>query len=437
MAEPVTMPKLAMTQESGTILQWFKTEGETVRVGEPLLEVMTNKVNIEVESYTEGVLLKRLYEAGTEVPVLDVIAYIGEAGEPVPTNEAAPLPSGGENAAVPSASDTSAANARPSSNEPGARDAASDAGQKVRATPAARALARAHGVPLQQIQGSGHLGRIHREDVQAYLEQRIALENASPAQRRSKPRATADAPEAKAARQVTADTDDQTVVPLTGMRRVIGQRMAESAFQAPHVTLCLEVDMRAASELRTQLIPLVEAETGTRLSMNTLILKTVARVLRKHPNVNATWAQENALVQHRSVNLGMAVSVPGGLLVPVIPGADRLGLGELAAKASELADRARAQKLSPDDLQGGTFTVSNLGMFGIEEFTPIINQPQVAILGVGSMIEKPTVHNGQVVIGPQMKLSLSFDHRALDGAEAAMFLRDVKQSLESPMSLLL
>lgn len=425
------MPKLAMTQETGTILQWYKSVGDAVRVGEPLLEVMTNKVNVEVESYVDGVLLKRLFEEGAEVPVLDVIGYIGKAGEAIPTQDA-PQQSAAA-AALPTATDApvaAASEAKAQSDETGS----------VRATPAARALARQHGVYLAEVRGTGALGRIHREDVEAFIEHRQAQSAPTPAERRHQESPAAAVPAKSPVKTSSSPApsmeQDATVVPLTEMRRIIGAHMAESAYTAPHVTLVVEADMQALSDLRQQLLPSIEAETGARLSVNTVLLKAVASVLHRYPNVNATWGEGAQLIQHRSVHLGMAVSVPNGLLVPVVRDADRLGLAELTERAKQVSDAARNQKLSPDDLQGGTFTVSNLGMFEIEEFTPIINQPQVAILGVGNIIEKPVAREGQVVIRPQMKLSLSFDHRALDGAEAAMFLRDVKRTLEQPLSML-
>jgi pyruvate dehydrogenase E2 component (dihydrolipoamide acetyltransferase) len=436
MVKEVTMPKLTMTQETGTILQWYKTEGDPVETGEPLLEVMTNKVSVDVESYNDGVLLKRLYDEGTEVHVLEVIAYVGNEGERIPDNQ-----KDTEDKALP----VSTGAILPSNHEqePELRP------DKVRATPAARALARLREVNLRDISGSGNCGRIHKEDVQAFIEKRDSVPVTSPSERRNESTASCQSQkqishhqkkavelERRDIKNIQEIIPGDTVVQLTGIRQVIGERMAQSAFQAPHVTLTLQVDMSSATELHKQMLPLVEDETDVRLSNNTLVLKVVASVLRKHPNINATWHGKNELVHHKSVNLGMAVAVPNGLVVPVIPDVDRMGFSELSIATKRLREDARAGKLPPDAFSGGTFTVSNLGMYGIEVFTPIINSPQVAILGVGSVIEKPVAVNGKVEVRPQMVLSLSFDHRALDGAEAAMFLKNLKQVLEQPLLIL-
>jgi pyruvate dehydrogenase E2 component (dihydrolipoamide acetyltransferase) len=425
MVKEVNMPKLAMTQETGTILHWYKSVGDPVCAGEPLLEVMTNKVSIDVESYNDGILLKKLYEEGSEVPVLEVIAYVGRAGEQVPEIQ--------KQAAATSPVSPNITSPANHESEPEIER------NKVRATPAARALVRAHGAILQNVHGSGSHGRIHREDVRAFIEETESTFTASPSERRqeSVERSQTSTHVTNQSANVTEKKPDlapgDSAIQLSGMRRVIGERMVQSAFQAPHVTLMLEVDMLMATELRKQLMPLVEQQTGIRLSLNTIILKAVASVLRKHPNVNATWRTDNELIHHKTVNLAMAVAVPNGLVAPVITDAERMGLSELSAVIKRLAEDARTQKLSPDALENGTFTVSNLGMYGIENFTPIINPPQTAILGVGAVIEKPAAVNGKIEIRPQMSVSLSFDHRALDGAEAALFLKDLKQVLEQPI----
>lgn len=428
MAQEVTMPKLAMTQETGTILQWYKAEGDSIQIGEPLLEVMTNKVNIDVESYHEGILLKRLYEAGTEVPVLDTIAYIGHANELDSFFSDVPIPSQPPN--IPK----STSNRKEEHIE--TTHISTSIVPKIRATPAARALARVHQIELIHVSGSGEHGRIHRDDIQAFLEKRTSNVQSSPSDRRNIDKIKSEINPTQNNSIVHLLNSDETLVKLSGMRKVIGQRMSQSAFCAPHVTLVLEVDMLGMNQFREQLNAHLNLQESQRISMNVFLLKATAVTLRKHPNVNATWHSDDELLEHRNVHLGMAVAVSKGLYVPVITDADRLGMVELSNESKRLAKEAREQTLSPDDLQGGTFTVSNLGMFGIEEFTPIINAPQVAILGVGKMIDKPVVWNGEITIRPQMKLSLSFDHRALDGAEAAEFLQDLKQTIEQPMLLL-
>ncbi|NGQ96040.1 2-oxo acid dehydrogenase subunit E2 [Brevibacillus sp. SYP-B805] len=407
MATGVFMPKLSMTMEQGTIIQWFKQEGDDVREGELLLEVMTDKINIEVEAYATGKLLKIYYGANQTVPVNQIIAYIGEADEVVPEHP-------------PALDETARQAAEAGANEPGAAAAPETAAQeqKIRATPVARRIARENGLALEQIKGSGPNGRIHRIDV----EQALARRSAQAAPPVKEPiRSSAPSP----LRQRK----------LEGMRRVIAQRMAQSAFTAPHVTLTTEADMSRAIELRTELLPAVEKATGLRLSYTEVIVKAVATALVRHPHINVSL-QDDVLIERDEVNVGLAVAVPDGLLVPVVKHADRRGLAELTAECKRLAGLAREGKLLPDDMRGGSFTISNLGMYAIDAFTPIINPPEIAILGVGRIHEKPVGVNGQILLRPMMTLSLSFDHRAVDGAPAAAFLQEIKEILESPWQLL-
>lgn len=418
------MPKLAMTQETGTILQWYKNEGESVEAGEPLLEVMTNKINIDVESYVDGILHKRLFEAGDEVPVLDVIAYIGGADESLPDPS---MNVSRETTLNEPADAVTNQTSLDNKDEPQSR---------VRATPAARAEARKLGISLANIQGTGPRSRIQREDVVAYAETRVSESTTTPSERRTEPQENQKRVEIQVVRNVERETTSSQIVPYRGMRKIIGQRMAESAFQAPHVTLVREIDVSETIALRSRLLPIVERQTGTKLSLNTMVLFATAHALTKHPNVNATWGSADEIVQHDEVHLGTAVAAPQGLLVPVIHSAQSFSLAGISERVSRLVQDARNGKLSPDALQGGTFTVSNLGMFGIEAFNPIINSPQVAILGVGASIEKPVVQDGNVVVRPMLTLNLSFDHRVLDGAEAAMFLQTLADILVHPDELL-
>lgn len=225
------------------------------------------------------------------------------------------------------------------------------------------------------------------------------------------------------------------MIKLQGMRKIIAQRMSQSAYTAPHVTITTTVDMTAAKAMRTELLPIVEKQTGLRLSYTEILLKAISACLVKHPNLNARWENEEVVLQDHT-NIGLAVSVKDGLLVPVIFEAERMGLAELVRKSKEVAGKARDNKLKPEDLSGGTFTVSNLGMYAVDSFTPIINQPEVAILGVGQIQDKPAVIGGQVLVRPMMTLSLSFDHRVVDGAPAAAFLTELKTVLEQPYQLL-
>jgi len=411
MAKEVLMPKLGMTMETGTIVQWFKEEGDHVESGEILLEVMTDKINIEVESYESGTLLKKYYHEDDVVPVNQVIAYIGEPGEKVPDQP----PQRSEQAAKET--ETSQPTAESSNKEQPMRPT-----DKPRATPAARKLAREHDVNLMEVEGTGARGRIHREDVERFIEQRK--------QRQPEP-----AIAAPSATPVPSATPPKRT-PLTGMRKLIGERMVQSVQEAPHVTLHSEIDMTQVVEVRKQLLPDIEAKTGYRLSYTEIIVKAVAVVLKDHPALQ-TSIEGDELVTHDEVNIGLAVSHPQGLIVPVIRQADRLGLAELTTICKQLAKDAREGRLSPDATSGGTFTISNLGMYAVDSFTPIINPPESAILGVGRIVEKPVGYNGEITLRSMMSVSLSFDHRVMDGVPAAAFLTQLKEVLENPYQLLI
>ncbi len=449
MATEVFMPKLSMTMETGTVLQWFKQEGDDVREGDLLLEVLTDKINIEVEAYASGKLLKIYYGADEVVPVNQVIGYIGAEGENVPDAPPSAGDAGGQAEAAEEAGQAA-----------DGADAAVDghaAGDKVRATPAARRVARENGIALHGVKGTGERGRIHRADVEQALAQGkqtepkatplakklaqaegIALESVTGSGVNGKV-VKADVEQhqrgiaAQAAEATPAALPEK--VKLDGMRKVIAQRMVQSAFTAPHVTLVTEVDMHASIAMRTALLPVIEKRTGLRLSYTEIIMKAVAHALAQHPKVNASL-QDDAIVYHQQVNVGLAVAVPNGLLVPVVKQADQQGLAELTANCKRLSSLARENKLLPEHMSGGTFTISNLGMYAIDAFTPIINQPESAILGVGRINEKPVGVAGKIELWPMMTLSLSFDHRVMDGAPAAEFLQAVKETLENPYQLM-
>ncbi|MDR7316666.1 dihydrolipoamide acetyltransferase family protein [Brevibacillus nitrificans] len=408
MATAVFMPKLSMTMETGTVIQWFKQEGDQVREGDVLLEVLTDKINIEVESYTTGTLLKIYYGPDEVVPVNQVIGYVGAAGEVVadapPSLEAADTQQVGEKQEEHEEAEAST------------EETYSD-GAKLRATPVARRIARENDVDLCQLKGSGPNGRIQKVDVEHPIAARKGQSQ----------------PAVSQASETVASTSKSSK--LEGMRKVIAQRMTQSAFTAPHVTLTTEADMTRVKEVRATLLPSIEKATGHRLSYTEIIIKAVAAALARHPKVNASL-QDETIVYHNSIHVGLAVAVPDGLLVPVVKHADRKGLAELTTDTKRLAGLAREGRLLPDDMRGGTFTISNLGMYAIDAFTPIINQPESAILGVGRIHEKPVGVDGQIVLRPMMSLSLSFDHRVMDGAPAAAFLQDIKEFLEAPYHLL-
>lgn len=400
MATPVIMPKFGMAQEEATILRWYKEVGERVEKGEPLLEVQTDKVSMDVEAPADGVLLKVKFEPNQVVPVTVVIAYLGEPGEVVVEEEAL-KPEEAEAVAGPSAG-AGAVVTEPALAPEGPMG-------KVRATPVARKLAQERGIDLTLVKGTGPKGLIRTEDVEAY----VAAAKAVPA--------------------VSAELAADEVVPLVGVRRTIAKRMQSSWQTAPHITFTVSIDVTAAEAQRA-------AWNGRRLpqeaklSVTGLIVKAVASLLPKHPYLNASAGAEE-IVLHRQVNIGMAVAMEDGLIVPVLKGADRLSLEEIAAESRDLAERARAGKLTLEDVQGGTFTVSNLGMFGVEQFTAIINPPESAILAVGTVKPELIIVDGRVVVGQMMRVTLSMDHRVADGALAGRFLADLKAALERPEGL--
>lgn len=463
MAKVLMMPALGQTVEEQRILQWFKSEGEEIKKGEPLAEFETDKVNIEWESPEAGVLRRILAPVDAFVPINEPIAIIGTADEPidalVPGDGATPAaaeaaPSPGGNGAQPAAQPAESVPpvvegrvfASPRAQRqaadlgieisalagrgtgPGGRIQAGDvlayhaemqtAGRAPKASPLARAVATDAGLDLAGLAGSGVGGRITAEDV------RSATQSAAPDPAAAPPAPVA--PSAGGARTIT----------LSGLRKRVADNIARSVREAPHVTLNLSADMTEAKRLREELLPAVEKATGIRLSYTDIVVKAAAAALGDHPYVNA-HIQGDTLTLFEDVHIGLAVSLgEAGLIVPVIRDAGRIGLAAIARARQDLAARARDNKLGAADLSGGTFTVSNLGNYGIESFSPIINPPQVAILGVGGMQEQVVARNGAPVVRPMMGLSLSFDHRALDGAPAAAFLARLREILENPYLML-
>ncbi|OCA87783.1 branched-chain alpha-keto acid dehydrogenase subunit E2 [Bacillus sp. FJAT-27225] len=446
MAKEIFMPKLSSTMATGTLLQWFKEEGDSVEIGEPLFEIMTDKINIEVESYDQGVLLKKYFDADEEVPVNQIVGYIGEAGENIPASSP-----GLSGAAEEEPEDNAAESETQEQAAPVETSSVQAAEEKPRATPAARRIARVNNLVLGAIPGSGPNGRIHKKDVTAFLENAEAEPKVTPLARKVALAEQVDLGSVKGSGvngKIVKD-DVFSAVPKTetsapaaskrkkmsGMRKVIGERMSQSAYTAPHVTLTSEVDMSKVKELRASLLPVIEKKTGFRLSYTDILIKAVASALSRHPQVNVS-IEDDEIVQHSHVHIGLAVAVQDGLMVPVIKDVPGKGLAEITADAKEIGQLARNNQLRPDQLKGSTFTISNLGMYAIDAFTPIINQPESAILGVGRIHDKPVAVNGALEIRPMMALSLSFDHRAMDGAPAAAFLTELKQILENPFELL-
>lgn len=424
--------------ESATILQWYKGEGEAVQKGEPVLEVMTDKINIDIEADASGVLLKQVFQAETEVPVNTVIGYIGVEGETVKPAEtgahAETLPVNEQNDKQQNTQ------TEPTLVTP------STLANRPRATPSARRLAQMHGVDLRQLAGSGPRNRIQKVDVEQYVQTQLQAQEAvhsdSPVREVRVRTGVAgevgrsSLPEGERASLVQPAHGGATRIPVTGMRKVVGERMASSAFSAPHVTLTSEVNLAETVRLRNRLLPVIESQTKQRLSYTELIILAVARTLRRNPLLNASF-HEDFIELHNEIHIGMAVAVSNGLVVPVVQHADQKGLAQIVEECKSLAKAARENQLRPENLSGGTFTVSNLGMYRVDAFTPIINKGETAILGVGRVVEKPVVNSGAVEVQPMMMLSLSFDHRVVDGVPAAQFLTDLTNALENPDQLIL
>lgn len=406
MATEVIMPKVDMVMDEGTFVEWLKQEGDHVEKGEPLFVILTDKANIEIEAPASGILAGVRARPDDVIPVTEVIAYILEPGEALPKAEPRPT----AQAEVPIAA------------EPQVAEAPWPGDGKVRATPVARRLAVELGLDLTQVPGRGPRGRIHKADVLHFAEGR---------QKVSAPPAAA----APVAHVALPEARRQEVVPLTGPRKIIAERMAYSASTAPHIALSLRVDMSETTRLRDRLLEPLQQKTGHRLSFTAIIARAVAAVLPQHPYLNSSLHGEE-IILWEDVHLGVATSVENVLIVPVIREAQRKNLEQIVAALGDLTERARARKLTPAEMTGSTFTLSNLGMFGVESFTAIINPPEAAILAVGEIVDTPVGVEGEIVLRPLLNLTLSADHRLVDGVAAARFLADLKTTLENPYLLI-
>jgi pyruvate dehydrogenase E2 component (dihydrolipoamide acetyltransferase) len=412
MATEIKLPRLGQGMESGTIVKWLKSEGDTVEKGEPLYELDTDKVTQEVEADASGVLLKIAVESG-EVEVGRTIAVIGEQGEAFQLSEE-PRAEG------------SPARAREQEREEGRRVSADFTeqvtqiqapveanGGRIKASPLARRIARERGIDLSSVAGTGPEGRVVAEDVERAAASAGPAPLTAPAQ---VPAAPLPAPEGVEVQQ------------LSSMRKTIARRLTE-AWQAPVFQLGITADMARAQELRERLVE--RHGDGPKPTISDLLTKVVAAALIRHREVNALYLGDS-IELHPTANIGIAVAIPNGLVVPVIPNCERKTIAEIAAKRADLVERSRAGKLRQEDLDGGTFTISNLGMYGIERFIAVLNPPQAAILAVGTIEDKVVAVDGQPTVRPRMELTLTCDHRAVDGATGAEFLRDVKALLEEP-----
>ena len=420
MSVEVTMPKFGLTMQEGTIQRYFKAQGDSVQAGEPLYEVETEKVLYEVEAPASGTLAAALFPEGATVECGVVVAIIAESGE-----DAAAVGAhyGASAAAQGGAPAAQAAGAPPRAHGGGAAaSAADDAGARRAISPVARKLAAELGVELACVTGTGPGGRITREDVERAAEAARALAGAGAAPRAAAAGAPAPAARAPAAPAAPAAAGGPPPaarsIPMRGMRKTIAERMSQSLREAAQLTITSEADVTAAVELRERLVRQFDFTYGD------LLLQAVARALLRHPRMNARLSGD-AIAIMPQVNVGMAVALDDGLIVPVVMDADKRPLREIAAVTRELGERARAGKLRLEEVSGGTFTITNLGTFGVDAFTPIINTGETGILGVGRIVEKPVVHRGEIARRSMMTLSLTFDHRLIDGAPAAQFLQTV------------
>ncbi|KAB2329292.1 dihydrolipoamide acetyltransferase family protein [Bacillus mesophilum] len=438
MAKEIFMPKLSSTMSVGTLIQWFKEEGDPVEIGEPLFEILTDKIEIEVEAYEEGILLKKYFKQDDEVPVNQVIGYIGEADEQVPDS------SPGQSVSEHNESDEEI-----EQSQSVAAEQSSKPEEKVRATPAARRIAKENDMNLSIIQGSGPNGRIQQQDLLDYLNLDAEQVKITPLANKMAKEHEIDistlkgtGSNGKITKQdiMLTSAESQTAVTSTrrkmsGIRKVISKRMLHSVQSVPHVTLTSEIDMTNIKELRQSLLPIIEKQTDLRITYTDILVKALGSAMTRHPQMNVS-IDGDEIIQHSSVNIGVAVAIEDGLIVPVIHDAAHKGLAEIVKQSKQLGKLARSNQLTSENLTGATFTISNLGMYAIDAFTPIINLPEIAILGVGRIHEKPIVVDGSIEVRSMMAVSLSFDHRAIDGAPAAAFLTELKQILENPYELL-
>lgn len=429
MAIVIDMPKLSDTMEEGVIAKWNVKEGDEVSSGDIIAEVETDKATMDVEVFDGGTVLKLVASEGESVKLGGIIAIIGDEGEDISS-----LLDGGS---APKEKESAKKEEKSSGKETEKdfdplfgelegeeadekQDASAD-GDRVKASPLARKMAQKQGIDLSKVKGTGPNGRVVKADIEGFESKQEApkTEPKSETKASSKPSAAAAA----------SSYED---IPITQMRKTIARRLSESMFTNPHFYETIDIDMKKAVQMRESL----NAMPDVKVSFNDMVVKACAVALRRHPKVNVSWLGD-VIRMHKEVHIAVAVAVEDGLLTPVIRDTDRKGFAEIGREVRELAGKAKDKKLQPDQMEGSTFTISNLGMFGIEEFTAIINPPNACILAVGAIRDVPVVENGEVVPGKRMKVTLSSDHRVVDGALAAQFLQTLRSLLEEPMGMLL
>ena len=415
----ITMPRLSDTMTTGTVATWLKKVGDEVKEGDILAEIETDKATMEFESFNSGTLLFIGINEGETAPVDSVLAIIGPAGTDV-TGIAENFGKGEAPAATETTEKTTEAPTKEATQETATATATENG--RVFASPLAKQIAKDKGINLSQVKGSGENGRIVKSDVENFT---ASAPVAAPTTSQPETHTTAAKPFVPAGEVVTEEIKNSQ------MRKIIAKRLAESLFTAPHYNLTIEVNMDDAMKSRA----IINAVPDTKVSFNDMVIKACAMALKKHPKINSQWKEDAITINHH-VNIGVAVAVEDGLVVPVLKFTDAMSLSQIGAGVRDMAGRAKTKKLLPTEMEGSTFTVSNLGMFGIVEFNSIINQPNSAILSVGAIVEKPVVKDGQIVVGNTMMLSLACDHRTIDGATGAQFLQTLKVFIENPVTML-
>jgi len=416
MAEIITMPRLSDTMTEGVVAQWLKKVGDKISEGDILAEIETDKATMEFESFNEGTLLFIGLQDGDSAPVDSLLAIIGEEGENIdaiikdfkvaaPAEESAPVKEAPKATAPAPVSEAPAAPAAAQVAAPVVNTG------KIVASPLAKKIAQEKGINLATVAGTGDHGRVVKRDIENFV--------------------PAAAQAVTVTQTIALGEESFEETKNSQMRKVIARRLGESKFTAPHYYLMLEINMDSAIASRK----VINAIPDIKVSFNDMVVKACAMALKKHPQVNSQWFEDKIRVNHH-VNIGVAVAVEDGLLVPVVPFTDQKSLTQIGAEVKDKAIKAKTKKLTPAEMEGSTFTVSNLGMFGISEFTSIINQPNSAILSVGAIIEKPVVRNGEIVVGNTMKVTLACDHRTVDGATGAAFLQTLRQFIENPVTML-
>lgn len=421
-ASIVRMPKMSDTMEEGIIASWLKKKGDKVEAGDILAEVETDKATMELEAYEDGTLLYTAVEAGNGVAVDGVIAIIGEEGSDYEALLKAEEQGNDEPAEAPkeekSEAPTSTASAAPSiSSQPTASSTSSNG--RIKASPLAKKIASEKGIDLAQVNGSGTDGRIVKKDVEEFTPSK-------------QPQPSSDSGQPSISIPQVVGEERSEKVDLSQMRKVIAKRLSDSKFAAPHFYLTMEINMDKAIEARKSM----NEVAPVKISFNDMVIKAAAAALRQHPDVNVSWMGDH-MMKHSHIHMGVAVAIPDGLIVPVVRFADSKSLSHISAEVRELAQKAKDKKLQPEEFSGNTFTISNLGMFGIEEFTAIINPPDACIMAVGGIKETVVVKDGEMYAGNVMKVTLSCDHRAVDGAVGSAFLKTFKELLEDPVRILI